>query len=346
MTTNGNDIAKKTKDKAAAAMKLAKRNEKGVATFQGLAAEGIKDIMNQYLPMIANVLPKHLTPEKMIQIVTTLLRQNPGLAECSQLSIIGGVLTSSMLGLDLNPTLGQAYLVPFYNKRTKQKEAQFIRGYKGIINLARRSGDLSTIYAEMVYENDEFRYELGLNPDLVHKPAVTNRGNPLYVYSVAKYTNGGYNFIVMSMEDVAKYRERSKAKDRGPWVDDYEAMVRKTAIRRLEAYLPMSVEYKTALSMENTITTPEAFLTDPGDIDMSQVTIVEEFEVQDDDTAAAEGSADIVDIGDAVKLFEKVKSSLKAKQVEDFETWSSGPEEAHTEEKLHFWMTALKAADK
>src|SRR5690606_11267902 len=122
------------------------------------------------------------------------------------------------------------------------KECQFVIGYKGMIDLARRSGNIESIYAQVVKENDEFEYQYGLEPDLKHKPAMKDRGKTIGAYAVAKFKDGGYQFEFMSVDEIEKRRKRSAAKDSGPWVTDYDEMCMKTVIRHMFKYLPISIE--------------------------------------------------------------------------------------------------------
>lgn len=203
----------------------------------------IADYIKANFKTMQTVLPKHMSAERMARIALTVIRTNPQLLECSMPSLIGGVLEASKLGLEIG-LMGQAYLVPFNNKKTGQKEAQFIIGYRGLIDLVRRSGQVSTIEAREVHENDEFDFSYGLENNLIHKPKLTDRGEVIAYYAVAKMKDGGYSFLVMSKEDIEKYRDKyAKAKDYGPWKDDFDAMAKKTVLRQLIKYLPISVEY-------------------------------------------------------------------------------------------------------
>ena len=199
--------------------------------------ETIFDLIQKMTPAIQKALPSHLDPNRLARIVTTEIRRNPKLLKCKKESLLGALMLSAQLGLEPGP-LGHCYYVPY------KDECQFIIGYKGMIDLARRSGQISSIYAEVVCENDEFEYELGLNPTLVHKPNLKDRGAPIAYYGVAKFRDGGYLIHVMSKEDVEKRRQRSAAAKSSfsPWVTDYNEMAKKTVIRSMFKYLPVSPE--------------------------------------------------------------------------------------------------------
>ncbi|RUS07913.1 hypothetical protein EFW58_00661 [Bacillus velezensis] len=161
-------------------------------------------------------------------------------------------MQSAQLGLEPG-LIGHCYFVPFWNNKEKRRDVQFIIGYKGMIDLARRSGHIESIYAHAVYETDEFDYELGLHPKLVHKPATGQRGAITHVYAVAHFKDGGYQFEVFSKDDIEKTRKRSKASDNGPWKTDYEEMAKKTVIRRMWKYLPISIEIQQQVAQDETI---------------------------------------------------------------------------------------------
>lgn len=213
----------------------------------------LKGVLQKSMPAIQAVLPKHLTAEKMLRIVVVAATQNPALLECSPLSIAGAVVTASQLGLEPVGPLGQAYLVPFFNKNTGQKEVQLIPGYRGMIELARRSGNILNIEAHVVHERDTFEFTFGLEPTLKHTPYFGNDdpGEVRAVYAIARFRDGGYQYDVMSIGEVNAIRRRSKASSTGPWVTDFEEMARKTVVKRLCKYLPLSVEMATAIAADN-----------------------------------------------------------------------------------------------
>lgn len=199
---------------------------------------------------IASVLPKHMTAERVIKIAVSAISRNPLLMQCSVESVMKNVIIASELGLELNGALGHAYLVPFKNKNQRY-EAQLIAGYKGLVELARRSGFVVGVEARAVYENDAFEYEYGLEPKLKHKPITSGEAGALkYVYAIARYKSGYSDFVVCALPEIARHRARSKAKDNGPWVTDYEAMALKTAVRVLMKLSPQSPEMAQAIEVE------------------------------------------------------------------------------------------------
>lgn len=180
---------------------------------------------------------KHLTPDRLMRLFLTNIRTTPGLANCSLESIVACLMLAAQLGLEPGP-LGHCYLVPF------GKEARLIIGYKGLIDLARRSGQLVTIAAFPIYSKDDFLCEYGFEQRLVHKPNFGDRGDLIGFYSYALTSDGGRFADVMSLEEVKKIKNRSRAGNNGPWVTDFEEMGRKTVLRRMCKYLPMSIEWQ------------------------------------------------------------------------------------------------------
>ena len=186
---------------------------------------------------MAMALPKTLTADRLTRIVRTEFRKTPALLRCDQQSLFGAVLQCAALGLEPGSALGHCYLLPY------GKTCQLIIGYRGMIDLARRSGQIVSLSAYVVHEADDFHYELGLHPDIRHTPSPSaDRGPVIYVYAVAVLKDGGVQFEVMSRAEVESVRSRSKAGKSGPWVSDWDAMAKKTVIRRLFKYLPVSIE--------------------------------------------------------------------------------------------------------
>jgi len=215
-------------------------------------AQTIAAYLKKMGPEIARALPKHMDADRLARIALTTIRTNPKLLEASIPSLLGAVMQAAQLGLEPG-LIGHCYFVPFKNGKTGQTDVQFIIGYRGMIDLARRSGQIVNIYAHTVHENDEFDYELGLHPKLVHKPAEGERGELKFVYAVAHFKDGGYQFEVMSKAEIEKRRQRSKAANNGPWVTDYEEMAKKTVIRHMWKYLPISIEIQQAAAVDETV---------------------------------------------------------------------------------------------
>jgi recombination protein RecT len=209
----------------------------------------VMGLLEQMKSEIARCLPKHLTPERMTRIAMTELRKTPKLQECDPMSFIASIMQASQLGLEPG-ILGSCYLIPFWNSAIGKFECTFMPGYRGFLDLARRSGQIISLVARSVYENDEFSYEFGLKEDIKHKPAMNDKGGLVAVYAIALLKDGGHQFEVMSKADVEQIRATSKSKDKGPWVTNYDEMAKKTVLRRLFKWLPCSVEMQKAVSLD------------------------------------------------------------------------------------------------
>lgn len=220
-------------------------------------SQTLKGLVNQMMPAIKSALPSVITPERFARIVTTALSSNPKLQDCTHGSFLGAMMTAAQLGVEPNTPLGQAYLIPYKNHGTL--ECQFQLGYKGMIDLAYRSGQVVNISATTVYENDEFSYSLGLDPVLDHKPCMSGeRGNPIAFYAVWKSKDGGYGFEVMSIEDVRKHGQRySKSFGNGPWKTNFEEMAKKTVLKKALKYAPISSDFVRQVNRDETVTSIE-----------------------------------------------------------------------------------------
>lgn len=228
--------------------------EKAVAPTE--KGKTLNDLFNDMKPAISQAIPKHMTPERLLRIATTSIRQNPKLRVCTPQSLLGAVMQCAQLGLEPS-ILGHAYLIPYRNKNRDtgqyEDECQFQIGYKGLIELARRTGQISSIIAHAVYENDEFEYEYGINDNLRHVPTDGDRGAVVKYYAVAKFKDGGYAFTVMSKRDIEIHRDKfSKTKNYGPWVDHFDSMAKKTVLKELMKYMPISVEFQKAVDQDET----------------------------------------------------------------------------------------------
>lgn len=210
-------------------------------------------VLNAAQADIAKVIPKHLTPERMMRLALSALSRNHLLMKCTPHSVLRSVMDCAKLGLEPTGAIGGAHLVAFWNKKLGAHEAQMITDYRGEMALARRSGEISTIAAHVVYSNDIFDLAYGDDERLVHKPLLEgDRGKAVGVYAIAKLRDGGIQRIYLTRSDVHRYRDKSMAKDNGPWVTDELAMWRKTAIRRLCNMLPRAIEHTEHAEREET----------------------------------------------------------------------------------------------
>lgn len=254
----------------------------------------MKDWIYKSSGAIARALPSTITPERFTRMAATAVTLNPALGDCSPSSFIGALLQAAALGLEPNTPLGQAYLIP-YNRNvkingqwTKVPEAQFQIGYRGLIELAHRSGEFKSIEAHIVYENDEFDYELGLEPKLRHKPAMKNRGEMVWVYAVYKLQSGGYGFEVMSKEDIEKHRDKySQAKSYSPWATNFEAMAKKTVIKQALKYAPLKSDFVKAMTNE------EVTLNFREDLAKEKDTTMDDFVIPDEESRYADEAIDV-----------------------------------------------------
>jgi len=185
----------------------------------------IMQLLEQKKDAMAAVATQHLTPEKLIRIFGAAQSRVPKLAQCTPTSVLLAAMTCSELGL-VPSSLGTAYLVPYGT------ECTLIIGYRGFIELARRSGKIVSIQSAVVREGDEFEYEYGLEDKFRHKIKSAPGAAITHVWCLARFKDGGHHLEVMTVEEVNYIRARSKAKDSGPWVTDFGEMWKKTCVRR------------------------------------------------------------------------------------------------------------------
>lgn len=214
----------------------------------------LKGLIKAMEPEIKKALPSVITPERFTRMVFTALSSTPKLQQCTPQSFLGAMMQAAQLGLEPNTPVGQAYLIPYKNKGIQ--ECQFQLGYKGLIDLAYRSGEIKDIQAHEVYENDAFEYEFGLEPKLKHIPATHDRGEIIMYYAVFHMVNGGYGFEVMSKEDIinhAKKTSQSYDSSYSPWAKYFDEMAKKTVIKKCLKYAPIKTDFVRALSSDETI---------------------------------------------------------------------------------------------
>lgn len=254
----------------------------------------IGDMLRNNKAKLEATIPKHVNADRLMRVAVQAIQGSPILAQCSVPSLFTCIIRSSMLGVEPNGPLGEAYLVPYKNKG--KYEAQLIIGYRGLTNLARRSGLVTEVYAHVVHEKDVFDYELGTTPFIKHKPALKDRGKMIGAYAVYVTSDGAKDFEYMTKEEIDKVRNSSRAGNNGPWVQWYEEMARKTVIRRLSKRMPMSVEMAEAVDIDNRTSVGEV-------VDHSDVIDTTGIEIPED-------ADDTDDKGGKVDATDKLKSAV------------------------------------
>lgn len=225
------------------------------------AQREIRVLLERSTKQIAHALPATLgmKPEAVIRAVLSEVRMNPLVAACDPITIVRCAMECAQLGLVPNRVTGHVYLVPFTEKKkqpdgtwTERDVCTTIVGYRGLIDLARRSGNISTLDVYVVHAKDEFTYHLGDDAKIVHVPwqpkansaEEADPGHMVAVYAIVKLRDGGIQRCVMTTRevDLIKARSKSAGNPKGPWHNDYEEMAKKTAVRRIWKMLPVSVE--------------------------------------------------------------------------------------------------------
>lgn len=178
---------------------------------------------------------KHLTPDKLLRMIGVQMARVPKLGNCTPISVLDCAMTCSELGLSPG-VLGDIYLIPYSNVCT------VIVGYRGMLKLARRSGEISTIQADVVRSGDQFDYRFGMDAKLDHKPSADPTAPITHAWAMAQFRDKSFQFVVMRASEVEAIRKRSRAGNNGPWVTDTAEMFKKTALRRLCKMLPLTPE--------------------------------------------------------------------------------------------------------
>jgi recombination protein RecT len=223
-------------------------NENGEIQTSEQRHQTIQDVLHNenVRSALAEVLPNNLSATRFARIAMSSLRRNPKLLQCNPSSFLSALLQSAALGLEPDTALGHCYLIPY------GKEATLVVGYQGYIDLAYRSGAVTSIHANVVREGEEFEWSEGSNPYINHKPSVQpsvyRQGSALYLstsqvthaYAVAQLLGGGHIQVVMMKAEIDAIKSRSRASHDGPWITDPIAMFKKTAIRQLRKFIPMS----------------------------------------------------------------------------------------------------------
>jgi recombination protein RecT len=262
-----------------------KITEKSI-TFKGIIA---KKLDQGGTKAMMSLMPSHVNKDALIRTALQLASKQE-FEGCNPVTFLTSYASAAQLGLQPNTALGHCYLLPFMNKG--KKEVQLMLGYKGMIDIARRSDQIDSINSFVVYNDDEFNITLGLEPSINHVPnldADRSDNNIKLVYAIAKLKGGGSQFEYLTLNDIAKARKSSQSanakeqwqREKSPWNSHFAEMCRKSAIRKLFKYLPVSLEMANLMARDEKADTLDAgleYFDDENTIDILEKTIVEATE--------------------------------------------------------------------
>lgn len=254
-------------------VKQALANKQNNAVTKKDTKKGMEQLLTLMADEIKKALPDNVKSERFQRIALTAFNGNNKLQQCDPTSFLAAMMQSAQLGLEPNTPLGQAYLIPYGSN------VQFQVGYKGMLDLAHRTGQYKNIHSQVVYENDDFEIEYGLNHNLKHIPNMqSDRGKVIGYYSVYTLINGGQGFEYMTKEDVERHaRKFSKTFNNGPWETDFDEMAKKTVLKKVLKYAPMSTELQDVTSIDERVVNEDVIKNKKGDdklinVDWSVVT--------------------------------------------------------------------------
>jgi len=211
----------------------------------------IRTALNQAKGNLEMALPRHMTADRMLRIALSACSRQPKLLDCTPASIALALINASEVGLE--PNGREAHLIPYRNNDNNTMEAQFQPDYKGLVQLAYRSGSVRSFHAAAVYERDFFEYKYGSQAFVSHKPCDEELAGALkYAYAIAELKEGGEKFVVLNRRQVMKRKASSKTRSQNtPWQTHEEAMWAKSAAKELCKWIPASSEMQRALQLDD-----------------------------------------------------------------------------------------------
>ena len=198
---------------------------------------------------LREVAPQWLSVERLTRLALAARSRTPALAECTADSFLLFCMRCAETGLEPIGA-GGAWPVPYKNKNGT-REVQFIPDWRGLINLAKRTDQITHAYADVICENDKYEYAKGDNPRLDHYPAIASRGKPIAAYCICVLPDGSKHIEVMGADEIDAIRKRSKASSNGPWVTDEYEMWKKTVVKRAMKPFAGSPQMQTAIDLDN-----------------------------------------------------------------------------------------------
>lgn len=215
----------------------------------------LRELLDKQSGEFAKVLEDAISPERFIRVALTTINKNWKLQKCTQTSVLACLMDVAQLKLDVDTTSGKAYLIPYENKKSGNYICQLIIGYKGLADLAYRSGKVKSISAQAIYSGDYFDISYGSelgDRKFTHKPSFQGeRGEVIGSWTLVVLEDGATVFDAMTTKEIEAIRSRSRAAKDGPWVTDWNEMAKKTVFRRLAKLLPLSPDFDKALGMDS-----------------------------------------------------------------------------------------------
>lgn len=208
---------------------------------------GCQDLLKKFQLKISSVVPKHVQEVVILNAVMNSVRKNPKLLNCSNGSMLSAIMCCAETGLVPDNPLQLCHLVPF------KGQVIWIPGYRGLVELARRSGEIGDVDSDVACINDEFYYERGLNQNIVHKPNLRDRGEMTHFYAIMWYLDSRIRakFEVMTFEEVERIRDSSPGRNNDPWRLHFSEQARKTVLKRLMKTAPLSSQLALAINQDN-----------------------------------------------------------------------------------------------
>jgi len=306
---------------------------------QAVARRSTKETIQKWLnstkmqEFIRNSLPSMADPKRVMQVYYNVVSARPELQDCTAQSLLKVIIGGAQLGLSFDPNLKQAYIVPY------GKEAQLQLGYKGLEKLAINSGACKRARSFSVHENDFFEYEEGASPRLVHRPALKDRGKTVGAYAVASMTDGTVEFKFMNLSEINEHRDRSKAKNNGPWKTDTSAMERKTVLRVLLNSLPLDEQAARGVGLD------EASETDSPQFNITTADEILDAETIEEEEPKNSPKTKTETVKDALKNARTVSRSTDSPELAQQWTATFAALEAVAENAAHADLLVSEATD-
>lgn len=203
-------------------------------------------LIERFRPEMAKVIPRTMSAERMVRVCLTALRKTPKLLDCSHQSLMAAMMSAAEMGLEPTGVLGMGYLIPY------GKEATFVPGYRGLLSLAYRTGEILSVTCEVVRKKDEFRFANGIEQELRHVPTEDpDTGDMTHAYAILRLKGGGYIVTVMNRRQIEAIQRSSRSGSSGPWQTHPEEMWKKTVLKRALKLAPVCIEVAQAIDADD-----------------------------------------------------------------------------------------------